>query len=86
MFGRKVDNRLDNVIADHDVLYNKYSYLTHCNDYYAKLAEQIITITELNCTLLRSDESDKTSISLMGVKGPQTIAEKQNEVQIHRIQ
>ena len=58
------------------MLTTKYSYLIHCNDYFAKLAEQMITVTELNCTLLRSDEADKSSISLMGVRGPQTLAEK----------
>ena len=73
MFGRKVDMRMDEVNADHDKLTGKYDYLIHCNDYFAKLAEQIITVTELNTSLLHADERDKNSISLLGTTGPKTL-------------
>ena len=39
VYGRKVDQRMDEVNADHDKLTSKYDYLIHCNDYLAKLAE-----------------------------------------------
>ena len=39
VYGRKVDQRMDEVNSDHDKLTSKYDYLIHCNDYLAKLAE-----------------------------------------------
>lgn len=76
---------MDEVNRDHDRLTGKYDYLIHCNDYLAKLAEQIITITELNSCLMSSDERDKNSICLMGSQGPKSLQTKQNEQHLHRI-
>ena len=77
---------MDEVNLDHAKLTSKYDWLIHCNDYFAKLAEQIITITELNSCLQRADEKDRDSICLMGTLGPKTLGERQNEQQIHKIQ
>lgn len=66
IYSRRVDQRMDEVNVDHQTLMGKYDFLLHANDYFAKLAEQIITIIELNSSLLRQDEQDKQSISLLG--------------------
>ena len=73
VFGRKVDARMDEVSKDHDKLSHKYDFLIHCNDYFGQLAEQMITITELNSCLMRADERDKDSICMLGTQGPKTI-------------
>lgn len=70
---------------DHQTLNGKYSYLVHCNDYFAKLAEQVITVTELNSCLLTADEKDKDTISLMGGKFHRTLGEAKYENHLNRL-
>lgn len=86
VFGRKVDTRIDEVNTNHDKLSSQYNFLLHSNDYIAKLAEQIITVVELNSCLLVSDEADKNNICLMGTMGPKTIQEQSHDMHIHRLQ
>ena len=81
VFGRKVDQRMDEINWDHNQLKSKYQFLIHCNDYLAKLAEQMITITELNSSLTRQDEKDRESICLMGSQGPKGLRETQQILQ-----
>ena len=64
---------MDEVTKDHDRLTNKYDFLIHCNDYFGRLAEQMITVTELGTSLMRADEKDKASICLLGSTGPKTL-------------
>ena len=86
VFGRQIEQRIDGVNDDHKRLTGKYDYLVTCNDYFAKIADQMITITELNSCLLTSDEKDRNSISLMGGKFPRNLQEQNHEHHLHRLQ
>lgn len=79
VFGRKVDARMDDVSKEHQQLSGKYDFLIHCNDYFGRLAEQMITVTELNSCLMRADERDKASIALLGSQGPKTLQGQRHE-------
>ena len=77
---------MEAVNKDHEKLSSKYNFLLHTNDYIAKLAEQMITVVELNSCLLVSDEADKNSICLLGTQGPKTVQEQSHDMHIHRLQ
>ena len=85
-YGRKFDMRIDEVLSKNGFLMGKYDFLVNCNNYVAKLAEQLITITELSSCLLRSDEKDKGNICLMGSKGSKSLKDQQMDHHHKRMQ
>ena len=69
VLNREFDSRIKLVNQDHSNLLSRYSHLIHYNDYFTRLADRLITITELAGALQYQDEKDKDSISLLGAKG-----------------
>jgi len=52
---RKTDRHITEVTADHNALSSKYTALLHQNDFLANLANTMISIIEINTSMIKAD-------------------------------